>query len=150
LQSSSGTARASGTCTFTMPQTPGTSEFRLFTNNSFTRLASSSPVSVGSAGPSLTASPNAVGRGGTITLVWNGISNATPADWIGLYFPGAGSDEYGDWIYSSSCGQSEGGSGVLSGSCTFTVPSVPGTYEFRLYGDNGYILLAKSGTVAVN
>jgi hypothetical protein len=34
------------TWTVTMPQTPGTYEFRLFLNNNFTRVATSPPVTV--------------------------------------------------------------------------------------------------------
>ena len=98
--------------------------------------------------PSLTASPNVVGRGGTVTLIWGGISNATAGDWIGCFPVGGGTGE--GWIYTSSCSQNAGGSGAGSGSCTFTVPSVPGTYEFRLFGNNGYTLVTESGPVAVN
>jgi hypothetical protein len=46
-QTPGGTARSSGSCSFTMPLTSGTYEFRLFTNDSYTRLAVSSVVMVG-------------------------------------------------------------------------------------------------------
>jgi hypothetical protein len=30
------------------------------------------------------------------------------------------------------------------------MPNTPGTYEFRLFANDGYTLLAKSGTVTVS
>ena len=39
---------------------------------------------------------------------------------------------------------------MSSGSCSFTMPNTPGTYEFRLFANDGYTLLAKSGTVTVS
>jgi fibronectin type 3 domain-containing protein len=148
-QSSGGAPRSSGSCSFTMPLTTDPSEFRLFASGSYTRLATSSTVTTGGGGtPTLTAGPGAVGPGGTVTLVWNGVSGATAADWIGCYFT-AGESTQG-WMYTSSCSQSAGASGALSGSCIFTMPGTPGTYEFRLFANNGFTLVAKSGVVEVN
>jgi hypothetical protein len=50
-------------------------------------------------------------------------------------------------MYTSSCSQSAGASGAGAGSCVFTMP---GAYEFRLFANNGFTLVAKSGVVAVN
>ncbi len=43
-----GSAQAAGSCPFTVPPTaaPGTYELRLFANDGFTRLATSSPLTV--------------------------------------------------------------------------------------------------------
>jgi hypothetical protein len=76
------------------------------------------------------------------------MSGATPFDWIGCNLTAEGSG-YG-WLYTSSCSQSAGASGALSGSCIFTMPGAAGTYEFRLHANNGFTLLAKTGVVAVN
>jgi hypothetical protein len=76
------------------------------------------------------------------------VSGATPADWIGCYFAGEGTAQ--GWLYTSSCSQNAGASGASSGSCVLTMPGVPGTYEFRLFANNGFTLLAQSGVVAVN
>jgi hypothetical protein len=70
------------------------------------------------------------------------------ADWIACYFTVGGSGQ--GWMYTSSCSQSAGASGALSGSCVFTMPGTPGTYEFNLFANNGFTLVAKSGVVAVN
>ncbi len=52
-QSAGSTALASGSCTVTMPSTPGTYELRLFANNSYTLLATSQQITVAAAaGPS--------------------------------------------------------------------------------------------------
>lgn len=52
-----GAARASGSCTFTMPATPGTAyQFRLFANDGYARLAAAA-VTVTGGGPAATATP---------------------------------------------------------------------------------------------
>jgi hypothetical protein len=148
-QSYGGTPRSSGSCSFTMPLITETSEFRLFAGGSYTRLTTSNSVTTAEAGtPTLTAGPGAVGPGGTVTLIWNGVGGATAGDWIGCYFAGGGSGQ--GWMYTSSCSHNAGASGALSGSCVFTMPGTPGAYEFHLFANNGFTLLAKSGVVAVN
>ncbi len=62
-----GTAKASGSCTYTLPTNlpAGLYEFRLFSNNSWTRLAVSNAFTVtgGSSAVSLTATPTSVAGG---------------------------------------------------------------------------------------
>jgi Domain of unknown function (DUF4082)/Fibronectin type III domain len=46
-QTPGGVALPSGSCTFVMPAVPGIYQFRLFADNTYTRLAASAPVAVG-------------------------------------------------------------------------------------------------------
>jgi len=133
-----------------MPSTAGNYEFRLFSNDSYSRLATSGSVTVGGGGtPSITVSPTTVAAGGTVTASWNGIVNPTASDWIGLFVPTSEDSTYLDWIYVS-CSKSPS-SARASGSCPFTVPAsvAPGNYELRLYPNNMYTVLATSNPLNV-
>src|SRR5581483_9763784 len=77
---------ASGSLSLKMPTgtAAGTTyELRLFSNNSFTKLATSAPFSV--ATPTLTESPSPVSRGSALTATWSGISSPTSQDWIAVF-----------------------------------------------------------------
>jgi hypothetical protein len=113
-----------------------------FSNEVFTIITAPSNTS-------LTASPSLVGPGGSVTVSWSGVSGATVKDWIGRYTTAVNDGGYTTWKYTSSCSQSAGESALSSGSCTFTMPLGPGTYDFRLFANNGYIRLATSGPVVV-
>jgi Protein of unknown function (DUF4038)/Putative collagen-binding domain of a collagenase len=139
-------ARISGSCSFTMPLTPGKYEFRLFANNSFVVLATSGMVAVTA---TLTVSPGSVGPGGPVAVSWAGVSGGTVTDWVGLYAIGAGYGERLDWRFTSSCADTPGSTPRISGSCSFTMPLTPGKYEFRLFGNNSFVVLATSGVVAL-
>jgi subtilisin family serine protease len=91
--------------------------------------------------PSLTISASTVAPGAqeTVTLL-NGFGGAT--DWLGLAATGAADSNYLQWVYV--------GSGVTTRSWTVTMPTAPGTYEFRLYPDNGYSRAATSPPVTVS
>jgi len=99
--------------------------------------------------PSLTASPAAVGAGGTVSVQWAGITSPTPRDWIGLFVPGAADTAFVAWTYVS-CSQTPG-TAAASGTCGFTIPSnrPPGTYELRLFANDSSVRLATSNTVTV-
>src|SRR5262245_28670869 len=90
------------------------------------RAAGSGPLT-------LTASPASVSPGGTVTVSWSGIGNPQLIDWIGRYTLSANDNAYSDWKYSSSCAQAPGGTTRSAGSCTFTMPTAPGSYQFRLF-----------------
>jgi subtilisin family serine protease len=129
------------TWTVTAPSTPGTYEFRLFHNGSFTRLATSAPVTVTAPPPPvLTVSATAVGRGQPITVT---LTNGTggPSDWFSFAAVGSPDNVYVTWQYV--------GAGVTTRTWTVTAPSTPGTYEFRLYKQASFIRIATSGTVQV-
>lgn len=102
-----------------------------------TPTASPSPSPTVSPTPSasLSVSSISVQAGANITVV---AQNPLPTslDWIGLYAIGADDLAYLSWQYVGS-------------SNVFSMPMIPNNYEFRLYQNNGYTLLAKSSVVTV-
>jgi hypothetical protein len=135
------TGTASGSVPLTIPGSlsPGTYDLRLYSNNSYTRLAIST-VTVQYAA-TLNSSPSPVNPGGTLTVTWSGIISPTANDWIGLFNSGAS---------DSSALVSRYTTGTASGSVPLTIPGSlsPGTYDLRLYANNSYTRLATS-TVTV-
>ena len=101
----------------------------------------------------LTESPGFIAQGGTVTATWSGVAAPSNRDWIGLYKPSEpdASTNFIDWIYDNSCNRAGNNSVLAAGSCNFLIPNslANGTYELRLYANNSYILLAKSGTFSV-
>src|SRR5205823_6082380 len=118
-------------------------------NNGYTRLATSNALTVGTSGPSLGASPASVSRGGSVTATWSGIAAPTSTDWIGLAAQGAANTSFVAWMYVS-CSTTPGAP-AAAGSCPFTIPSTvtPGTYELRLFSNDGYTRLATSNPLTV-
>src|SRR5207249_4121518 len=80
---SAGAARASGSCSLTVPASvaAGSYELRLFAANGFTRLATSPTFTVTtgsgdtSGGVTLSASPSSVAAGASVTATWRGIAS---------------------------------------------------------------------------
>lgn len=100
-------------------------------------------------GPMIAASPTAVLPGGTVSASWSGIAAPTTTDWIGLYV--AGAPDVGtsiDWMYVSCSKSASGAQG--SGSCPFVGPTTAGTYELRLWSNDGYTRLATSSALIVS
>jgi hypothetical protein len=132
----SGSARASGSCSYTMPSNlaPGTYEMRLSADNGYTLLATSPQITA----TGLTASPGDVQQGANVTATWGGVASPAARDWIGLYAPGAAATSYIDWVYAS-CSKTPD-TARASGSCLFRIPAglAQGSYELRLYSDSGY------------
>jgi subtilisin len=97
----------------------------------------------------LVVSPTIIQAGGTLTAAWNGIAAPTSSDWIGLYQAGAEDTAFMDWVYVS-CSKSTA-SAEASGSCPFVLPGnlAEGTYELRLFADNGFTRLATSNAFSV-
>jgi hypothetical protein len=100
------------------------------------------------AGPTLTASPSSVATGGSVTVSWGGVASPTGTDWIGLYRQGASDSAIVYWFFTSTCTASAGAA-KASGSCAVAMPRTAGTYEFRLFANNGYTRLATSGPVTI-
>ena len=69
---------------------------------------------------------------------------------MGRYVQGAPDGAYDDYVFTSTGTHDRGITPLSSGSCTFAMPTTPGTYEFRLYATNGSTLLARSGPVQVS
>jgi hypothetical protein len=137
-----GSGSASGSCDFAMPATySNTYEFRMFSNNGFTRLATSNSVVDAPSGD--ISVPSSVKANQSFQVAWSGVDPASPTDWMGLYTqsaPDAGG--FISWQYLSSCSTTAGASGLASGSCTFVAPTAPGTYEIRVFAANGFARIA--------
>lgn len=100
--------------------------------------------------PSLSVSPSTVVAGDTVTATWSNIPDPSATDWLGLYQAGAPDMSYISWVYVS--GSATPSAPMASGSVTFTIPdtATPGSYEIRLFADNGYVRLATSSPVMVS
>jgi hypothetical protein len=75
----------------------------------------------------------------TVTLT-NGYGGA--GDWLALAPTGSPATSYIQYSYV--------GANVTTRSWTITMPSTPGTYEFRLFPNNGYTVAATSPPITVN
>ena len=156
----------SATLTFTMAAA-GTYNFRLFRNNAYVVLATSPDVIVAGAPtatppptptPTPGASPTILVDGGsepitvlpgaTVTVDVSG-GPGLMRDWVAKYTAGAPNTAYfPDWVYLNGLRVAPTVART-SATLTFTMPSIPGTYEFRFLRNNSYVLLATSPTVRV-
>lgn len=70
-----------------------------------------------------------------VTASWDRIPDPTARDWIGLYEYGAPDKDWENYEYTD---------GEASGSRSIAIPATtrPGSYELRLFSNNGYIRLA--------
>lgn len=95
---------------------------------------------VASDGPTLSTLYAKVGPSGTVTVTFSG-GPSNPQAWISVYAAGAPDGAYlGGYQYTA---------GAASGSFTFPTPDALGTYEFRLFADNGYTKIATSPAFTV-
>ncbi|MDH3452085.1 MAG: S8 family serine peptidase [Gammaproteobacteria bacterium] len=130
------------TWTVTMPSTEGSYEFRLFLNNGYTLSAASASVTVQAAtgGPTLTVDTTTAAPGDQVTVtLTNGPGG--PQDWLALAAVGSPNTTYLVYNYLSA--------GATTATWTVTMPSTEGSYEFRLFLNNGYTLAATSPPVTV-
>jgi hypothetical protein len=74
-------------------------------------------------------------------------------DWIGIFPAGAPDNGYGSYVYTSSaaspCTLAPGPAVRATGTCGVVVPSTPGTYELRLFANNGYTRLGTSSPFTI-
>ena len=135
-----GTGVTNRTWTVTMPTAAGAYQFRLFVNG-YTRVATSATVNVTPPPPPQLV-PNvttaSVGTPVTVTLT-SGYGG--PTDWITLASTSAANNVYLQWVYV--------GAGVTTRDWTVTMPATPGTYEFRLFLQNGFTRAATSPPITV-
>jgi hypothetical protein len=98
--------------------------------------ATATEGSVASSTTNLTVSAAVVG--GILTFTWSGISSPTATDWAGIYSPGAANPSSHYWMYLS-CSQTAG-TPQSSGSCSYPLPQTfaTGTYELRLFSNDGF------------
>ncbi len=97
----------------------------------------------------LSVSPTSVVPCDTVTVSWSGIPAPTSTDWIGLYQEGTDDFSLIDWIYVG-CTQMPGDP-QAGGSCLFIIPAdlMPGSYELRLFSNDGFTRLAVSNPFIV-
>ncbi|MGE3510800.1 MAG: IPT/TIG domain-containing protein, partial [Vicinamibacterales bacterium] len=127
--------------TVTMPTTPGQYEFRLLLSNSYTRAATSPVVNVVAATPpAITVSATTVAAGASLTATLTNAPGGS-TDWLAFASTAAANGGYLTWIYV--------GTGTTSRTWTVQAPTTPGTYEFRLFLNGGYILDTRSPAVTV-
>jgi len=90
--------------------------------------------------PTITVSATSVAGGASVTAtLTNGLGGQF--DWLALAATSAPNTTYLQYVYV--------GTGVTSRTWTVTMPATPGTYEFRLFLDNGYTRAATSAGVTV-
>jgi hypothetical protein len=120
-----------------LPAAPGQYEVRFFARDSYTWLGTSNSITVLPlvAAPLLTVTPSSVVSGQTVTAT---VSNPTgnSHDWIGLYRTDASASGWLGWKY-------------IGDRLVFDAPSLPGTYELRLFSDDSYLLLSRSDRFTV-
>jgi RHS repeat-associated protein len=129
---------------FTMPAYAGSYEARLFAGETFDLLAESATITVSApstpSSPTLVPNATAVAPSGQITVrLAGGYGGST--DWFAFAAASAPNSSYLNWTYV--------GSAVTARDWTITAPSTEGTYEFRLFLNNGYTLAATSVDVTV-
>ena len=75
--------------------------------------------------------PVTISAGGTVNV---GVQEASGnvGDWIGEYRTGAADSAYLNWFYLNGS-KTQPSTGYTSASVTSTLPSTPGTYEFRIF-----------------
>lgn len=138
--------------TFTLPATAGGFEFRLFAGNGYGRLAVSSPVTVSttaqlSVNGVSAPTPITVAPGGAASVHVSG-APGNRTDWVALAQAGASETSYVAWQYLNGTGTAPADP-IANATLAFTMPMTPGTYEFRLFANNGFDRLATSGAVVV-
>ncbi len=121
---------------------PGSYEVRFFSNNTFTKRATSAAVTVTTVGPSVVTTPAVAAPGGTSTITWNNVASPTAADWIGLYASGSADAQFVTKVFTN---------GRSGDSMTTTLPAnlAAGTYEFRLFSNNTMTRLAVGNPFSV-
>jgi hypothetical protein len=136
-----------GIFTFPMPIAPGAYHLRLLAKHTYNQLlATSATITV--VAPSVAVSAASAPVGATVTVtVTNGPGK--PADWVALVPVGAPAQSYVDYRYLNGL-KVVPAAGASSASLTFTTPVTPGAYEFRMFANNSYTLLATSAPMTVS
>jgi subtilisin len=119
--------------------TPGTADVTVFTPAPGGGTSTPLAFTIAAA-PVLTVSAATAAPGASVTVtLTNGPGGAF--DWLGFASTTAPNTSYITFVYV--------GAGVTSRTWTVTMPSTPGTYEFRLFLNNGYTRAATSPPVTV-
>ena len=140
------TGQSGATLQFAAPITPGTYELRFFSNNTFTRLATSGAVTVTGVATSLTLAATTLPIGAPIRFSIAG-GPANPTDWVGLYPASASDTGYVTWQFLNGT-KTAPPTGMAAAMLQFS-PTAPGAYELRFFSSNTFTRLATSSTVTV-
>jgi subtilisin len=133
-----GAGMGTRTWTASLPQMPGTYEFRLFAGGGYTRIATSPPIAIAS--PLLTINQTSVATGANVTVtLTNGFGGS--GDWLAFASTSAANSVYLQYVYV--------GSGVPTRTWTVATPGIGGTYEFRLFVNGAYTRVATSPAITV-
>jgi len=98
--------------------------------------------------PRVSVSPTSVKTGETVTVtVTNG--PGAPTDYVGVFTPGSPAKYCIDSLYLNGSRKAPS-SGLKSATVSFATSTLAGTYEFRLYANNTWNLLARSPVMTVN
>ncbi|HKF68558.1 MAG TPA: IPT/TIG domain-containing protein, partial [Vicinamibacterales bacterium] len=117
----------------------GTAQVTVFTPSPGGGTSSALPFTIGGT-PTLSVSATSATTGAPVTVtLTNGFGGST--DWMVLAATGASPYSYLQWTYV--------GAGVTTRTWTVNMPSTAGTYEFRLFPNNGYTIAATSPTITV-
>ena len=136
---------------FTLPSTPGEYDLRLFPEGSYAIVAASAHITVTGTvthtPTTVTVSTTAAQLGERVTAT---IADGpgTPGDWIGLFDVNGGVTNYLQWQYLNGT-QSKPGAGSAAATTQFTMPSIPGTYNIRVFANSSYTLAATSPAITV-
>jgi hypothetical protein len=118
----------------------GSYQFRLFLDNGYTRAATSLTITVAAGPPTVIVDSTSTTTGGTITATLiNGAGGA--GDWLAFASSSAPNNSYLAFMYV--------GAGVATRTWTLAAPATPGTYEFRLFLNNGFTRAATSPPINV-
>lgn len=135
----------SGTMIFNAPTQPGSYDFRMHDTDSNGKEVDSVTFTVSTTGgttngqASLVATPAKINFGGNITVSYSG-APGYEKDWIGIYKADSPDRGWISWKYLN---------GNKRGTLDFTAPQEDGTYNFRMFENDGYKLLATSNSIVI-
>jgi sugar lactone lactonase YvrE len=119
--------------------TPGTAQITVFTPAPGGGTSGALTFTIGGP-PVLTVSAVSVPPGSSVTVtLTDGLGG--DRDWFAFADAAAAESSFLQWTYV--------GGGVVTRTWTVTVPTSPGTYQFRLFLDNGFVRAATSPSVTV-
>jgi uncharacterized protein (TIGR03437 family) len=144
---------AAASLNFLIPASAGSYEFRFFSDNGYTRLATSGAVIVAASPAQLIVNGvvppvGAVVPAGSPAAVTVSDGPGNPTDWLTLAVTGSPDGSYIDWRYLNGTTVPPA-SGVSGATVTFTAPVAAGTYEARLFAANSTGRIATSGPITV-
>ena len=144
------TGVANASLTFTLPESAGAYEARLFADNGYGRLTTSAPINVIATAHvtvnGVTAPAEVIVQPGEIVTVHVSGAPGNTTDWVSLAQGGSSDGSYLAWQYLNGS-NTPLVAPLTDATITFTVPTTPATYEVRLFANNGYGRLATSGPV---